>query len=61
MSMTEFESRLATLEKEVASLKEQLEYIRTLTSVRQSLDDADKGRGTPLKQVDKQLRAKYSL
>lgn len=54
-------SRVAALERKLASLEEELEYARTVAGMKRSLADADRGLGIPLKQADKHLRTKYKI
>jgi hypothetical protein len=61
VSAVELQTRLAALEAEVLTLRERVEYAETLAGIKRGLDEANRGLGTPLKQVDQQLRAKYGI
>jgi hypothetical protein len=49
------------LEAEIAALKARVEYAEALAGIRKALDQADRGLGTPLKDVDARMRAKYGI
>ncbi len=61
MTVSELESRVTSLEAEVEELRRQLDYTQALAGIKRGLDEADRGLGTPLQQVDEQLRTKYSI
>lgn len=61
VSTIELQSRLTRLEAEVSTLRERVEYAEALAGIKRGLDEANLGLGTPLKQVDEQLRAKYGI
>ncbi len=61
VSTIELQTRLAALEAEVSTLKERVEYAEALAGVKRGLAEADRGLGSPLKQVDDRMRAKYGI
>ena len=61
MTVAELESRIDALEKKVATLEQQLEHERMMAGVKRGLDEARRGLGKPLNQVDRELRAKHNI
>jgi hypothetical protein len=61
MTTSEIESRLATLEADVAFLRERLEHAEALAGIKRGLDELNRGPGRPAKDVVKELRAKHNL
>jgi predicted transcriptional regulator len=61
MSTTELESRVAALEQEVATLKQQLEHDRMIAGIKRGLEAADAGRMAPAREVLEQLRQKHNI
>ena len=61
VSTAELQSRLAALEAEVSTLRERVDYAEALAGIKRGLDEAHRGLGTPLKQVDERMRAKYGI
>ena len=61
MTVAELESRVVTLEQKAEQLQDQLERSQLLAGIKRGLDEARRGLGKPLRQVDDELRAKYSI
>jgi predicted transcriptional regulator len=61
MTVAEIESRLAALEQEVATLKQQLEHDRMIAGIKRGLEAADAGRMAPAREVLEQLRQKHNI
>jgi hypothetical protein len=61
LSNAELQARLSALEAEVSELKNRVEYAEALAGIKRGLDEARRGLGAPLKQVDEHLRAKYGI
>ncbi len=57
----DFESRLATLEKEVASLQQKLEDQRVAERIRRGLDQVDRGETFPALEALEEIRKKYNI
>jgi len=55
------ESRLATLERKVASLQKLLEHRRIAARIRRGLDQADRGQTLPARQALQAIRQKYKI
>ena len=61
MTTTEIESRLASLEADVALLRQRLEHAEALAGIKRGLDELNRGLGRPARDVVKDLRAKHNL
>ncbi len=61
MTSTDIEFRLATLEADVAVLRERLEHAEAVAGIKRGLDELNRGLGRPAKEVVKRLRAKHHL
>jgi len=61
MSDAEMISRIATLEADVASLRERLEHAEAVGGIKRGLEELDRGLGRPAKVVVEELRVKYGL
>ena len=61
MDVPDLEARVATLEKEVASLHQKLEEERVAARIRRGLDQADRGQTRPAREVLEDLRRKYNM
>lgn len=61
MTATEIESRLATLEADVAFLRQRLEHAEAVAGIKRGLDELNRGLGRPAKDVVQELRAKHHL
>ncbi len=61
MTTLELESRVLSLEAEVALLKQQLEQTRIAARIRRGLDQADRGQVLPARQALESLRQKYNI
>ena len=55
------ESRLATLERKVASLQKLLEHRQVAARIRRGLDQADRGQTIPARQALEAIRQKYKI
>ncbi len=61
MTTTDVESRLAALEREVATLHKLLEQVRVAARIRRGLDQADRGQALPARQALESLRQKHHI
>ena len=60
MTTAKIESRLATLEADVAFLRQRLEYAEAVAGIKRGLDELNRGLGRPAKDVVRELRSKNS-
>ena len=61
LNVKDLQSRIVALEEEVATLREQWERLEVRAAIRQGLDEADRGLGTPAKEWARKTRAKHKL
>ena len=61
MTVAELESRILTLEQEVAELKNQLEKSRIAARIQRGLDQADRGQVLPAREALEALRQKHNI
>ena len=61
MTLAEVESRLTTLEAEMATLKEQLERVQTAAAHRRGIEQIERGEGMPAIEAVRALGRKYGL
>jgi hypothetical protein len=61
MTVAELESRVTSLEAEVARLKEKLEYAEACAGIQRGLDEANRGLGKPAREVLERLRIKHNI
>ena len=61
MTMIEMESRLASLETEVARLKDELEHTKTLAAIERGISQMKRGEGIPAREAFDKLRQKYGI
>jgi predicted transcriptional regulator len=61
MTTSQLESRLASLEAQVARLEEKLEQTRIAARIRKGLDQADRGEVVPAREALETLRNKYNI
>jgi hypothetical protein len=54
-------NRVLELEAEVSTLKEKLEYAEAVAGIKRGQEEAARGLGQPLRQMDEQMRAKYRI
>ena len=59
--MSEMRVRIEELEAEVASLKQKLDYAEAVAGIKRGQEDVARGKMTPLREVDRKMRAKYGI
>jgi hypothetical protein len=61
MTLMEVESRLVSLEAEIAALKEQLERVEASAAHRRGIEQIERGEGVPAVEAVRALGRKYGL
>jgi hypothetical protein len=57
--MAQVEKRLASLEKQLGTLRQSLEHQQAVEGIRRGLESADRGEGIPIDRAFRHLRRKY--
>ena len=61
ISVNSLQERVSALEEEVMQMREQLERMEIQSAIKQGLEEADQGLGTPAVELVEKLRTKYGL
>ncbi|HUO09865.1 MAG TPA: hypothetical protein VM008_16295 [Phycisphaerae bacterium] len=61
MTVAELEARLTAAQREIVRLEAELEHAQAVAGIKRGLDEANRGLGKPLREVDEELRTKYNI